>query len=276
VQLRQVVERHFLRLQVGILIVDGLDAEQREIAFVFFGRADLTGDRGPRLQPETTDLAGRNIDVVRAGKVVVFRTAEKAETVGQDFQSSLAVHQAVHLHAFFQDLEDQVLALHAGDFGEILLPCLLDQLRHAHFLQFGDVDLALLDFFVAIVGVVAASGFFGQFFGQRQRFFVFRIVGRRFGSSVVVLVGFALVFVALTATVFAKPRALVVGHGQKTPEGVKAFATEARTAGMCNGSRWGLERNSTDWRRPGCRGFPFRLPAVGQTVFADQVGSLVD
>ena len=63
------------------------------------------------------------------------------------------------------------------------VPRLLDELRHGHSLQFGDVDIALLDLFVAVVGVVAAAvGLFGQLFGQAQRFAVDRpaivVVGR--------------------------------------------------------------------------------------------------
>ena len=43
--------------------------------------------------------------------------------------------------------------------------------RHAHLLQLGDVDLALLDLLVPIVRVVphAAIRFVRQLFGQRQR-----------------------------------------------------------------------------------------------------------
>ena len=170
VQRRQVVKLHLVRHQVRILVVDRLDAQQGEIALVLFGRADLAGNGRTGLQAEPADLAGRDVDVVGAGQVVIVGAAQKPEPVGQDLQRSLAVHQPVHLHAFFQDAEDQVLLLHARHVGDVLFAGLLDQLGHAHLLQFGDVDLALLDFLVAIVGLVlhAAIRLVRQLFGQRQ------------------------------------------------------------------------------------------------------------
>ena len=118
---------------------------------------------------------------------MIVGTAQEAETVGQDFQRSLAEHQPVQLHPLFQDLENQILLLDAGDVGQVFLAGLLDQLRHAHPLQFGDVDVALLDLLVPIVGVVgfldAACRLFGQLFGQAQRFAIDRrivvLVGRQ-------------------------------------------------------------------------------------------------
>ena len=67
----------------------------------------------PVLQAEAADLAGRDVDVVGAGEVVVVGAAEEAEAVGQDFERPLAEHQAVLLDPLLEDLEDQVLLLQA-------------------------------------------------------------------------------------------------------------------------------------------------------------------
>ena len=148
----------------GILVVDRLDPQQGEVALVFLGRADLARDRRPGLQAEAANLAGRNVNVVGAGEVVVVGAAEEAEAVGQDFQRPLAVHQPVELHPLLEDLEDQVLLLDAGVVGEVFLAGLLDQLGHRHPLQLGDVGVAgLLDLLVAVVDVV------GQALGARRR-----------------------------------------------------------------------------------------------------------
>ena len=58
------------------------------------------------------------------------------------------------------------------DFGEVFLAGFLDELRHRHFLQLGDVDVALLDRFVMLVHDIAFGGIdlFGNFLGQRKRF----------------------------------------------------------------------------------------------------------
>ncbi len=56
VQWRQIVEDDLLRQDVGILIVDRLDAEQGEVALVLLGRANLAGDDGAGPQAEAADL----------------------------------------------------------------------------------------------------------------------------------------------------------------------------------------------------------------------------
>ena len=121
VQRRQVVEADLLAELVGVLVVDRLDAEQGEVALVLLGRADLAGDDRAGLQAEAADLAGRDVDVVGAGEVVVVGAAEEAEAVGEDLQRALAEHQAVLLDPLLEDLEDQVLLLQAGVLDDALL-----------------------------------------------------------------------------------------------------------------------------------------------------------
>ncbi len=178
VQGRQVVEEDLARQQVGILVVDRLHAQQGEVALVLLGRPNLTRYRRPRAQPKTPNLAGRHVDIVGAGQVVVVRTAQEAETVGQDLQRSFPVHQPIELHAFLENLENQVLPLHAGIVDEVLLARLLNQLAHRQLLQFGDVRITrLLDRLVALVGIVVRQpAFFHQLLGQRERLAIEGIV----------------------------------------------------------------------------------------------------
>ena len=160
VQRRQVVEDDLLRQHVGVLVVDRLDAQQGEVALVLLGRADLAGDDGAGAQAEAADLAGRDVDVVRAGQVVVVGAAQEAEAVGQDFERALAEHQAVLLDALLEDLEDQVLLLQPGVVGEPLVLGDLEELRHGHLLQLGDVRAAALDLLVAVVGLGVEADMF--------------------------------------------------------------------------------------------------------------------
>ena len=106
-------KKTFSDSMVGVLIVDRLDAQQGEIALVLLGRADLPRHRGPGAQAEAANLARRDVDVVRAGQVVVIGAAQEAEAVGQDFQRPFAEHQAVELHPLLENFEDQVLLLDA-------------------------------------------------------------------------------------------------------------------------------------------------------------------
>ena len=201
-QRRQFVEGDLVGQQVRVLVVDRLDPQQGEVALVLLGRADLPGNGRARLQAEAADLAGRDVNVVRAGEVVVVGAAEEAEAVGQDFQRPLAVHQAVELDPLLEDPEDQVLLLDAGVVGEVFLAGLLDQLGHRHLLQLGDVRVAgLLDLLVAVVDVVGQTlGAGGDLFGQRERFFIVVVVG-------IGIVGFfRLLFDAVRPAVAARDR----------------------------------------------------------------------
>ena len=147
----QIVEADLLAQLVGIFEVDRLDAQQREVPLVFLGRPDLPGDDGTGLEPEPTNLAGGDVDVVGAGEVVVVRAAQEAKAVGQYLERSLPVHEAVLLDPLFQDLEDQVLLLEAHVLGDAFALGGANQLRHRHFLKLGEMDLASLDILVAIV-----------------------------------------------------------------------------------------------------------------------------
>ena len=105
---------------------------------------------------------------------MIIRAAEEPEPVGQDFERPLAVHQAVELHALLEDAEDQILPFDRAGFGDIFLAGQLQQLRHRHPLQLGQVQIGLLDLLVAGVGF--GVGLVGptvhplrQLFGKRHR-----------------------------------------------------------------------------------------------------------
>jgi hypothetical protein len=66
IQRRQVVEEDLVLRGLGLLEVDRLDLEQREVALRLLGGPDLTGDRVARPQAEAADLARGDVDVVRA------------------------------------------------------------------------------------------------------------------------------------------------------------------------------------------------------------------
>ena len=56
IERREVVEKDLLPRDVGMLEIDRLDFDQREITFAFFRRPNLTGDRVAGVQVEAPDL----------------------------------------------------------------------------------------------------------------------------------------------------------------------------------------------------------------------------
>ena len=119
IQRRQVVEEDLVAGFLGRLEVDGIDFDQREVALAFLGRADLAADGVAGAQIETADLAGRHVDIVGAGQVVVLGSAQEAEAVGQAFQHAFAEDEAALFGLGLQDLEDQLLLAQAGGAGDV-------------------------------------------------------------------------------------------------------------------------------------------------------------
>src|SRR5262249_1644946 len=66
----QVVEIDLGTRLLRIFEIDRIDLEQGEIALSFFRRANMSLDVVAGTQAETANLAWRNIDVVRSGKIV--------------------------------------------------------------------------------------------------------------------------------------------------------------------------------------------------------------
>ena len=124
----KIVEKDFIPRYLGILEVNGLHLNQREVALAVLGRTHLSGDGIAGAQVEFANLRGRDIDIVGAGQVVVFGRAQEAEAIRQAFQDAFAKDEAVFLGLRTQDLEDQLLFAHSagagdgqvlGDFGQI-------------------------------------------------------------------------------------------------------------------------------------------------------------
>src|SRR5512132_1739740 len=72
IQRREIVEEHVLAGLIGRLEVDRLNLDQGEIAFAFFRRTNLPADGIAGAQIKLSYLRGRNINVVRSWKVVIF------------------------------------------------------------------------------------------------------------------------------------------------------------------------------------------------------------
>ena len=69
---------------------------------------DLAGYGIAGAQVETADLARGDIDVVRAGQVGAVCTTQEAETIGQDFQHTVAKDILATLGVRLEDRENNV------------------------------------------------------------------------------------------------------------------------------------------------------------------------
>ena len=70
--------------------VDLINLEHGEIALAVLGWPNLAGEAVAGAQVEAANLAGRDVNVVRARQIGTVRGAQEAEAVLQDFQGARA------------------------------------------------------------------------------------------------------------------------------------------------------------------------------------------
>src|SRR5580692_4049862 len=78
------------------------------------GRPDIAADRVASLEVKLADLRGRDVDIVRAGQVVVVRRAKKAVAVRQNLEDAFGKNVAFLFTLGLKDLEDQILLAKAA------------------------------------------------------------------------------------------------------------------------------------------------------------------
>jgi hypothetical protein len=105
----QVVERDPLLGLLGLLVVDALHLEERQVPLTFLGRPHLAQDgiAGPEIEP--LDLARAHVDVVGTVEVVPVLAPEESVAFRQDLQDAFAPDHRVRFEQRLLDAEDQIL-----------------------------------------------------------------------------------------------------------------------------------------------------------------------
>src|SRR5262249_37497354 len=140
----EVIEEDFIACNFRIFKVDRFHFNESKVALAIFGRTDLTGDGVTGAQVELADLRGRDVDVVRAGQVVVLGRAEETETVGEAFEHALGEDEAALFRLCAEDLEDELLFAHAAGAGNVELFGDLGQVGDVAFFQLSQADADLV------------------------------------------------------------------------------------------------------------------------------------
>ncbi len=118
---RQVVEIDLVARLLGVLEIDGVDLEQREVALAFLGRTDMAFDGVAGAQAKAADLAGRDVNVIGPGEIVGFRRAQEAEAVGQYFDDAFADNVDLLRRELLEDGEHQLLLAHGAGVFDLVL-----------------------------------------------------------------------------------------------------------------------------------------------------------
>ena len=93
----------------GRIKVDLVDLEQREITLALLGRTNLAFNRIARAQTKAPNLARRDIDIVRTGKIVCLGTAQEAKAVWQNLQHAFAENGMIVFGQLFENGKHQLL-----------------------------------------------------------------------------------------------------------------------------------------------------------------------
>jgi hypothetical protein len=125
-------KRILLRVSSGDSKLMASILTRAKVLLAFVRRADVAADGVAGLEVELANLRRRDVDVVRAGQIVVVGRAQEAVAVGQDLQHALGEDVAFFFALRLKDLEDQILlakaagardlqgARDAAQFGDVL------------------------------------------------------------------------------------------------------------------------------------------------------------
>ena len=133
-----------LRL-LGIFVIDALDFQQGEKAFLFFRRPNLARDDVAGLQIEAANLRRRDINVLGAGEVVEALRAQEAESFREDFEHAFGEEDAAAFGVLLQDVEDHLVLAHGPEILDAHLTRYAIKIGHGHGLELGDVDRLAFD-----------------------------------------------------------------------------------------------------------------------------------
>ncbi len=227
-QRREVLEQDLVLARFQRLAVDRVDHGQGEVALAVLRPADAAGQVVAGTQVEAADLAGRDVDVVRAGQVAGLGGAKEAEAVREDFQHAVGGHALAVAGEHLQDREDHVLLAGAGDaFLDLQLVGHVQELRRGHPLE------------------VAQRV-------QREAFRDLRVRARNEGLAVAAIVLHAAILVALALAIAAVAEAVATVAAPAFGIVVAAFARVAfATLAGAFASGRGLARGND--RRRGLR-----------------------
>ncbi|MNM74426.1 hypothetical protein D3C81_861870 [compost metagenome] len=108
-QRSEVLEQDLVLRVFRAIEVDRVDLQQREVALALFRRSNLADDGVAGAQVEAADLAGRDVDVVRAGQIGRVGGTQEAEAILKNLQHAIARDFLAAFRVLLQQREDDVL-----------------------------------------------------------------------------------------------------------------------------------------------------------------------
>src|SRR5687768_16438349 len=139
IERRQVIEKYLVLGGIRMLEVYGFDLNEGEVPLAVFWGPDLSGYGVARSQIKFADLRRRDVNIIRAGEVVIVRRPEKSEPFRETLQHAFGKDQTTLFCLRLQDLEDEFLLPHACVARNVHFLGYLSQRVDVHFLQIADI-----------------------------------------------------------------------------------------------------------------------------------------
>ena len=136
IERRQVVKIDPVTHRLRIIEIDAGKPVDGKIALTILGSAHFAFHRIASAQAPFADLVGRDINIVRPGKIVRFRAAQEAETIGEHFDRAQPHDFLAVFGNFLEDGEHDVLPAHGRRAFDFQLFGHFDQFGSGFFLEF--------------------------------------------------------------------------------------------------------------------------------------------
>ena len=114
IERRQIVEMDLVADLLGILEIDRIDLEEREIPLAFLRPPDRPVDGVARAKAEAADLAWRDVNVVGTGQIIRIGRAQEAEAVLQHLDDAGADDLHLPRRELFENREHELLLAHGA------------------------------------------------------------------------------------------------------------------------------------------------------------------
>ncbi|MDT4783921.1 hypothetical protein FQZ97_162150 [compost metagenome] len=139
----QVLEENLVLGVLRTIEVDRVDLQQREVTLALFRWPNLADDGVTGTQVEPADLAGRDVDVVRAGQVGRVGGAQEAEAVLENLQHAITGDFLTAFRVLLEQGENHVLLARTGHIFYAHLFGQFEQFGNRLLLEFSQIHIGM-------------------------------------------------------------------------------------------------------------------------------------
>ena len=151
IERREIIKKYLFTRSFRSLKIDGLDLDECKVTLAFFRRTYLARNSVTSAKIKFAYLRRRDINIIRAGQIVVFRGSQKSESVRQSFENAFGKDEAAFLGLSGENLEYQLLLSQARRSVNAHILGDMSELADRFIFQTGEIQYAVVGF--AVIGL---------------------------------------------------------------------------------------------------------------------------